>query len=87
MLKERLQKDKGEGKGQGMKGLRKREKERCSGSFHLAVGFLVIKDDSVSGEGLMVMKGNSSKRTNPSKGATINSGFKGLSMCLHMMCR
>ena len=26
----------------------KREKERCSGSFHLAVGFLVIKDDSIS---------------------------------------
>jgi heme/copper-type cytochrome/quinol oxidase subunit 1 len=25
-----------------------REKERCSGSFHLAVGFLVIKDDSIS---------------------------------------
>ena len=24
------------------------EKERCSGSFHLAVGFLVIKDDSIS---------------------------------------
>ena len=23
-------------------------KERCSGSFHLAVGFLVIKDDSIS---------------------------------------
>ena len=26
-----------------------REKERCSGSFHLAVRFLVIKDDSISG--------------------------------------
>ena len=25
-----------------------REKERCSGSFHLAVRFLVIKDDSIS---------------------------------------
>ena len=25
-----------------------KEKERCSGSFHLAVGFLVIKDDSIS---------------------------------------
>ena len=37
------------------------KKERCSGSFHLAVGFLVIKDDSVSGEGLMVMKGCASK--------------------------
>ncbi len=24
------------------------KKERCSGSFHLAVGFLVIKDDSIS---------------------------------------
>ena len=24
------------------------EKERCSGSFHLAVRFLVIKDDSIS---------------------------------------
>ena len=27
---------------------RKREKERCSGSYHQAVGFLVIKDDSIS---------------------------------------
>ena len=26
----------------------KKRKERCSGSFHLAVGFLVIKDDSIS---------------------------------------
>jgi len=26
----------------------KEEKERCSGSFRLAVGFLVIKDDSIS---------------------------------------
>ena len=26
----------------------RQEKERCSGSFHLAVGFLVIKDDSIS---------------------------------------
>ena len=25
-----------------------REKGRCSGSFRLAVGFLVIKDDSIS---------------------------------------
>ena len=25
-----------------------RKKERCSGSFHLADGFLVIKDDSIS---------------------------------------
>ena len=25
-----------------------KEKERCSGSFHLAVRFLVIKDDSIS---------------------------------------
>ena len=24
------------------------EKERCSGSYRLAVGFLVIKDDSIS---------------------------------------
>jgi hypothetical protein len=27
---------------------REKEKERCSGSFHLAVAFLVIKDDSIS---------------------------------------
>ena len=26
----------------------RKEKERCSGSFHLAVRFLVIKDDSIS---------------------------------------
>ena len=29
-------------------GKKKKRKERCSGSFHLAVGFLVIKDDSIS---------------------------------------
>ena len=26
----------------------RKEKERCSGSYRLAVGFLVIKDDSIS---------------------------------------
>jgi hypothetical protein len=26
----------------------KEEKERCSGSYRLAVGFLVIKDESIS---------------------------------------
>ena len=28
--------------------VKREERERCSGSFRLAVGFLVIKDDSIS---------------------------------------